>query len=368
MNVPSRTVPAAPAPQTYSAMPRGRTSLYGRLAPLLAVALACATVLAQDSPNSNSENGETPKTGATVKSDTTIRTNVHLVLVPVTVTDNKGKFIDGLSASDFVLYDDGAPQRQLQVDSSDTVLAPVALVIAIQCSGISEAALEKIHKVGGMFEPLISGEKGEAAVIAYDDDVRLIQDFTRDSSNIARAFESVEGRTIKVGRMLDAVMAGADMLSKTPASYRRMMLILGESRDRGSMAKLDQAIEAVQRANVTMYPVTYSAQGTAWTASSDDTVPLPIEPDYGGALVELMRMTTRNAADEFAKWTGGRHLSFERLPGLQDAVSRLSGEVHSQYLLSFEPVPNSNTGLHRIIVQVRRPKGAVVRARPAYWP
>src|SRR5579862_5139861 len=149
-------------------------------ATLLCGALACAALLAQNLNN-----------------DTTIRANVHLVLVPVTVTDAKGKFVDGLQAEDFVLYDDGVPQRQLQVDSSDTVLAPVALVIAIQASGISQAALEKIHKIGSMFAPLISGEKGEAAVLAYDDEVRLMQGFTRDSTEIERAFESINGRTLK---------------------------------------------------------------------------------------------------------------------------------------------------------------------------
>lgn len=324
---------------------------------LLALALACASLLAQ-----------APTPSPAVK-DSTIRANVHLVLVPVSVTDPKGKFIDGLSASDFVLYDDGVPQKQLQVDSSDTILAPVALVVAIQCSGISQAALEKIHKVGGMFQPLVAGDGGEAAVLAYDDEVRVMQDFTRDSHNLVRAFEEINGRTIKSGKMLDAVVLGAKMLEKSPESYRRMILVLGESRDRGSKTKLDQAIEAVQRANVTMYPVTYSAQSTAWTASADDTAPLPIEPDYAGGVVELMRMTTRNAADEFAKWTGGRHLSFTRLQGLQEAVSRLSGEVHSQYLLSFVPAESSNAGFHRIIVQVRKPRGtAVVRARPGYWP
>lgn len=340
-------------------------------AALICIALACAAALAQDPvieiARPASPNPEIAKPD-TAKPDSTIRTNVHLVLVPVTVTDAKGKFIDGLAPEDFVLYDDGVLQRKLVVDSSDTVLAPVALVIAIQCSGISQAALEKIHKIGGMFQPMVAGEKGQVAVLAYDDDVRLIQGFTRDSSDLVRAFESVNGRTIKVGKMLDAVIEGAKMLEKTPKSYRRMILILGESRDRGSKTKLDQAIEAVQRANVTMYPVTYSAQATAWTASAADTTPLPIEPDYSGAVVELYRKTTRNAADEFARWTGGRHLSFERLQGLQDAVSRLSGEVHSQYLLSFVPAESANKGLHRIIVQVHRPKGAVVRARPAYWP
>jgi VWFA-related protein len=319
---------------------------------LLALALVCAALLAQDStPNRD-----------------TIRANVHLVLVPVTVTDAKGRIVDGLKAQDFVLYDDGVPQGQLQVDSSDTVLAPVALVVAIQASWISQPALEKIHKIGGMLQPLVSGDKGEAAVLSYDAEIRMIQDFTRDSSKISGAFESIQGRTIKTGKMLDAVMEGVAMLAKAPDSYRRMMLILGESRDRGSKAKLDPAIEAAERAGVTMYPLTYSAQATAWTARPEDDPSLPIDPDYAGGIVEALRLTTRNAADEFAKWTGGRHLSFTRLEGLQDAIQRLSSEVHSQYLLSFAPQESANKGLHRLIVQVRGHKGAQVRARPGYWP
>lgn len=319
----------------------------------LALALACATLLAQD---------------AAQEKDATLRTSVHLVLVPVTVTDSKGKFINGLDASNFVLYDDGVRQQQVQVDSADTVEVPVALVVAVQSSGISQAALEKIHKVGGMFPPLIAGEKGEAAVLAYDDEIRLMQDFTRDSSRISQAFESVNGRNIKIGKMFDAVMEGVKILKTTPESYRRLMIVIGESRDRGSKAKLAQAIEAAQRASVAMYTLSYSAQATGWTTSAQDTAPLPMDPDYTGGVVELMRMTTRNAADEFAKWTGGRHLTFARLEGLQDAVSRLSGEVHSQYLLSFAPVETSNKNLHRILVQVKSPKNAVIRARPGYWP
>lgn len=328
---------------------------------MLAAALACATLawttrgLAQDASSPN------------LKTEETIHANVHLVLVPVTVTDPNGKVVDGLTASDFALYDDGVPQRQIQVDTADTVVAPVALVVAIQSSGISQPALEKIHKVGGMFQPLIAGEKGEVAVLAYDDEVRLIQDFTRDSSLLSGAFQSVNGRSLKTAHMLDAVMQGVKMLENKPEPYRRMLLILGESRDRGSKAKLDPAIEAAQRANVAVYPMTYSAQSTAWTARPEDDPSLPTGPDYAGGVVELMRMTTRNAADEFAKWTGGRHLAFTRLDGLESAVLRLSSEVHSQYLLSFAPQESANKSLHRILVQVR-PKNLIVRARPAYWP
>ncbi len=297
----------------------------------------------------------------------TIRTNVPLVLAPVTVYDSKGRSIDGLQADDFILRDDGVLQPQFQMDTSDTVVVPMAIVIAIQSSGISQPALEKIHRVGGMIQPLVSGEKGQAAVLAYDTELRVLQDFTRDSDKITGAFEIIEGRTIKSAKLIDAVAKGVEMLQTRPENYRRVMLILGESRDRGSKMKLDKAVEAAQRAGVAIYPITYSAQATAWTAKPEDNPPLPMEPDYMGAIKELARLGTANAADALARSTGGRHLSFARLQGLEEAIARLGEELHSQYLLSFVPAESKNKGYHVILVGVKGHPGAIIRARPGYW-
>jgi VWFA-related protein len=305
---------------------------------------------------------------ALLAQEPTIRTNTSLVLVPVTVTDSKGKYIDGLQPEDFILRDDGADVKQFEMDTSDTVLAPLALVIAIQSSGISQPALEKIHRVGGMIQPLVSGEKGEAAVLAYDIELRVLQDFTRDSDKINGAFEIVEGRTIKNGKLLEAVEKGVEMLKTRPENYRRVMLILGESRDRGSKIKLAKAVEDAQRAGVAVYPITYSAQATAWTAKPQDNPSLPMGPDYGGAIVELSRLGTTNAAEALARSTGGRHLSFARLQGLEEAIARLGEELHSQYLLSFSPAESKNKNYHTILVGVKGHPNAVIRARPGYWP
>src|SRR5580698_3080085 len=60
-----------------------------------------------------------------------LQANAPLVLVAATVTDRKGNLIDGLTADDFVVADDGVRQ-DIRLDTSDTVLAPVSLVVAVQ--------------------------------------------------------------------------------------------------------------------------------------------------------------------------------------------------------------------------------------------
>lgn len=301
--------------------------------------------------------------------DSVIKANVRVVLVPVTVSDHKGNSVDGLTVDDFVLAVDGVKQ-QIRLDTSDTVVAPVSLVVAIQCSGISAAVLAKINKVGAMIQPLVTGDRGKAAVIAFDDEVRIFQDFTADGSKIRVAFERVEGRVIRKGHMIDGVMAGVKMLETRPESSRRILLVLSESRDRGSKTKVEAAIEAAQRAGVMIYSMTYSAHATPWTARPEDNPSMPggdaHSIDFIGSGIELLRLGKTNAAEAFARATGGRHLSFETLSGLEEAITRAGEEIHSQYLLSFVPPP-ATPGFHRLTVAVPGRSDAFPRARPGYW-
>jgi VWFA-related protein len=299
--------------------------------------------------------------------DQAIKTNVHLVLVPTTVMDKRGTLTDGLSADDFIVTDDGVRQ-QVHMDTSDTVLAPVSLVVLIQSSGISTPALARIRLVGAMIKPMVIGDRGQAAVISYDTEVRVFTEFTSDGTKLRKAFEDIEPRTIKQAKLIDATFEGMKMLDTRPENYRRIMVVMGESRDRGSKRKLAEAVELAQRSGVVIYSLTYSAEGQAWTSSSDDDPSMPGGPDYLGAFGELARLKKTNDADAFAKATGGRHLAFLREKSLEADISRLGEEIHSQYLLSFVPQESKNTGLHHIEVHVAKLPDAVVRARPGYWP
>jgi VWFA-related protein len=304
---------------------------------------------------------------ALLAQDQAIRTNVHLVLVPTTVMDKRGTLIDGLHEDDFIVTDDSVRQK-VHMDTSDTVLAPVSLVALVQSSGISTPALARIRLVGAMIKPLVIGDRGQAAVISYDTEVRTFTEFTSDSEKIRKAFEDIEPRTIKQAKLIDAVIEGMKMLDTRPENYRRIMIVLGESRDRGSKHKLAEAVELAQRSGVVVYSLTYSAEGQAWTSSSDDDPSMPGGPDYIGAIGEVARLGKTNDANAFARATGGRHLGFLRQRSLEAAIARLGEEIHSQYLLSFVPVETKDMGLHRIEVKVPKYPNAVVRARPGYWP
>ena len=118
----------------------------------------------------------------------TFRANVPVVLVPVTVADRQGRFVDGLTAADFALLADGREQ-EFRLDAADAVVAPLAIVIAVQTNDLSAAANLNVRKVGSLIQPLITGDRGRAAVIGYGDATVVLADFTKDPSLIQAAFQ-----------------------------------------------------------------------------------------------------------------------------------------------------------------------------------
>jgi VWFA-related protein len=313
----------------------------------------------------------------------------RLVLVPVTVSDTKGRAIDGLEASDFLIYDNGVRQRAV-VDTLGTGVAPIALVIAVQSSGISAPVLAKVQKIGGMIQPLITGERGCAAVVAFDEWVQWRQECTNDPDALSRAFYSLQPGAQKSARMLDAVHEAVEKLRSRP-NARRVVLLISETRDRGSESELESVVIAAQAAGVSVYTCSYSAFKTAFTTtiSKNETPPepkmpranrteplsargrIPIPPpdsrvDILGGIGELTRLGKTNDTEVLTKATGGMTFPFTRQKGLEDAIARLGAELHSQYVLSFTPETPA-PGYHRLEIKVTRPGEFQLRARPGYW-
>jgi VWFA-related protein len=304
-----------------------------------------------------------------VRGQQVIRAESRLVIVPVTVMDDKHNYVTDLGEDDFELLDDDTPRR-IHVDVAGTAVAPISLVIAVQTCAISAAALAKARAIGSTIQPLITGDRGEAAVIAFDDQIHPIQDFTSDGGLLIDAFDSLRaGSSEKQGRMLDAVAQAATMLAGRRPDGRRVLLLISESKDRGSKTKLDAAVRMVQQQGITVYAATYSAIGTAFASKPEDAPALNSQSnnlDYLAILGELARKAQKNSARFLTVGTGGADFGFLKKSGLERAITDTGIDLHSQYILSFTPPNDAEPGMHRIEVRVKRGGRYLVRARAAY--
>ncbi len=307
----------------------------------------------------------------------TIKTNVPLVMVPASVSDNKGHPIEGLTASDFVVVDEGKT-RAVHVDISDSDAPPIALVIAIQASSFTDPAIKKIRKTASMISQSVLGANGEAAVLAFDDEVRVIQDFTRDQDRIADAVDGFKPAAADGARTIDAIDKSIQLLNARNGPRRPCILLISESRDRGSKRKLADVLSQLQRTGIVIYGLTYSATWTAFTTKPKDYTPPDIGEGFSGPgaqnslpipplILELARAMTQNTAEAFTSATGGRRLSFETVSKLETDLSAVADDIHSRYLLSFTPDATPAPSFHRLEIRVKDRPDATVKARPGYW-
>ncbi len=296
--------------------------------------------------------------------DATIRTNVPLVVLQTSVTDQKGHPVSGLTDADFQVLDNGVA-RPVHVETIDDGLGPVSLVIAIQSSNISAAALAKVRKVGAAISQGVVGENGEAAVITYGDAVQVVQDFTRNPDEISNVFEGLKPGDSAGGRAIDAVAKAEDMLASRPGR-RWNILMIGESRDRGSEIKFSSLLDKLQHSAVTIYFLSYSAYLTPFTAKQDE-MPTPDSVDLLGLVTEPARLAKVDLAKVLTQDTGGRRLGFETKTKLENDLIRVGNEMHNRYILTFTPPQETKPGFHHLQVTVKAREDLFVRVRPGYF-
>jgi VWFA-related protein len=316
------------------------------------------------------------------------KSTVPLVVAPTTVTDSKGRYVDGLTTEDLTLYDNSVPQTI----HMDWMTYPISLVVAVETSSNSGAVIDKLGGSGILFTQLLAADAGETAVISFSDQVRVHQEFTRNPDAVIHALRMLrmEGSN---AHMLDALHQALLMLDGRPAGRRRIVLMIAEKRDRGSTAKLPEVVERIQRLNATIYWLTYSPFLEPFTVRPktaedlkpeaernkirrgalcpcpDDT-PVPADLGPGGwihGIGELIRLQQPDLSRLFTKTTGGRTLGFLKKSALERAIQLVSEEVHRQYILSFEPKGGEPGTFHAIRVTVKNRPELHVKTRDGYW-
>ena len=147
--------------------------------------------------------------------DAIIKSTTTNIIAPTLVTDRSGNIVDGLQPAQFHLFDNGKEQN-IQVD---VTFEPISVVVAIEASSRVDGLMSQLHHLGTLM-PLVAGDHGEVAVIAFDSRMPVLQDFTNDPDKVKAAIDKINAGNSS-SRMIDTVDEAVFMLRKRPAITAR---------------------------------------------------------------------------------------------------------------------------------------------------
>jgi len=307
---------------------------------------------------------EAAKPLPTSQSDTpTLRVTTTEVLVPTLVEKRGGGVVYGLKPNDFVLEDNGVPQKVRVQEEMDT--APVALVVAVEEGGVSVLEFDKLAKLGPLLDLFLSDDRSRAALVGFDSRPHLICDYTHAGGQVDEALKHLEpgdgGAAI-----LDTVSYAVDLLESQPKEYRRVLLLISEERDNGSKhTKPAQLIQKIGGSDVLVLSVSFSPARAELLHDIKDSGE-ERTMNMVSTLIMAVKAFKKNVAKEVAGMSGGEYTTFTGDKRFEERVVEAAKHARNRYLLTFSP-SNPTPGLHTIRVRTAEDYGARIVARANYW-
>jgi len=288
-------------------------------------------------PSPTSQPGEEPTAPST-----TIKVDVKLVNVFVTVTDQHGAPVAGLAKDNFELQEDGMQQRIAVFDKESAL--PLSIVMGIDTSLSTRKDLPLELASARRFAHAILRPVDGLSLYSFAETVSQETSFTSDVKTIDRAIDRIHVGSATA--LYDALYLGSRALEKRQG--RKVMVVITDGGDTVSSTDYKEAVRAAQEAEAILYSI----------------IIVPIQAsagrDTGGehALIQL------------SEDTGGRYYYADSIPQLDEAFRRISDELRTQYLLAYYPSQRmSNSEFRRIAVKVTGTSdgGYLVRHRTGYY-
>jgi VWFA-related protein len=293
----------------------------------------------------------------------TLRVTTNEVLVPTLVEKRGGGVVYGLKPSDFILEDNGVPQKIRVQEDMDT--APVALVVAVEEGGVSALEFDKLAKLGPLLDLFLSDGRSQAALVGFDSKPHLIQDYTHSSDEVGEALKHLQQGN-GGDAILDTVSYAVDLLEDEPKQFRRVLLLVSEKRDHGSKhTKPEELVKKIGRSDVLVLSISFSPSRAEFLHdlkdSGDNRIMNPIS-----SLAMIVQAFKKNVAREVAHMSGGEYTTFTGDKAFEQRVVDAAKHARNRYLITFSP-SDPTPGLHTIRVKTAQDYGARIVARANYW-
>jgi len=296
----------------------------------------------------------------------TIHTQSNVVVIPALVKNAKGEAVYGLGAKDFVVEDDGVEQP-VRLDEAAEGSA-MSLVIAIQRGRRANYEFPRIRGLSAMVDPIMEAGLGRVAIVEFDSQAELVQNFTSSSEKTAETLKQLQSGDGGAA-ILDAVDYSVKLLEKAPRERQRVLLLISETRDHGSHeAKVEDVVAEIGQSNTAVYALAFSPSrsNVLDTMRGNNIEEMHPSPDLLAPLILAAQAMRKNIPGTVAAMTGGEYELFATRTNFEARMIDFTNHLHSRYLLSIEP-KNPHAGLHQIRVRLRDPGDRTVLARASYW-
>lgn len=263
----------------------------------------------------------------------TVEVNRVILNAVVTSRDKDNQYVLDLGRDDFVLTEDGKPQKVIDFSHERRTLS-VALVL--DTSGSMREEMGELHgAASGFVQALGSEDKG--MVIEFSDKVFLLQDLTDRHDLLKEAIDSTEAEGPTA--MFDALLAALRKLGKVDG--RRAIVVLTDGADTSSQSTYDNVLERARLSEVVVYTI--------------------------GLGSTFMDVGLRSHLKELAEVTGGRAFFASKAQELKDVYAEIIRELAHQYYLTYSPTNQKWDGRWRKVSLEAREKGLKVRTRSGYY-
>lgn len=292
-----------------------------------------------------------------------LRVTTNLVLVPTLVEGKDGSIIYDLKASDFSVYDDGQLQQAQLDENMDS--APIALLVCVERGRDAPLVAEEIHQLGILLQLFAGGGHTQFGLVTFDSLPTYMDAFSPNPNYVEQDLANMPtgdgGAAI-----LDAVGYSLDLLEHQPSNERRVLLLVSETRDHGSVhMNIPSLVQRIGQSNTLVLSLAFSPVGAElrdWRNGGGTGGSLGLL----APLIMTYNAFRKNVPKALADMTGGEYMSFGSDKRFQMNVLEMANHVYNRYLLSFVPT-NTTPGLHHLRVELNNGIKARVIARTSYW-
>jgi Ca-activated chloride channel homolog len=269
---------------------------------------------------------------------TTLKVDVNLVNVFVTVTDAQGAPVGGLKKENFVLKEDDRDQKISVFDRESAVPLSIALAIDTSLSTRTDLPLEKAsakHFVHTILRPVDA-----LSVYAFSEVVHeATPGYTADLKRIDEGIDHLQVGAATA--LYDAIYLASRSLDHRKG--RKVIVLITDGGDTISKVDYKEALRAAEEAEALVYSI----------------IIVPIESSAG------RETGGEHALIQLSEDTGGKYYYATSTAQLDDAFRKISDELRTQYLLAYYPSQHASfSQFRRIEVKVTGvPESTSYRAR-----